>query len=726
MNKLLKLLLLSTALPAVLGAQPANDECSGLAHLGTAPVCPAPLIFSNVDATASGTGFGDIPSCFNGGNVERDVWFSFTSSDTIFDYTITVAGISSATDPAIVNPQVALYRGDCSPNGLAELACASAVPGSDEVELSVEGLTANNTYFLRVNDYTSTVAPNWGAFQLCVEEKQSGSVITEGSSTACSGVLYDSGGPDGDYSNNENYTFTICPEEPHGCILFTLDYFFIEPQGLFGVTDQLAFYDGAQAIPGNIIGQVGSFNFEDDGGGGVCYQVKARSGCLTVRFTSDNQATFEGFQGRWECTDDCETEQPITVDADISTQQIIDFVSTPQTTVNISSIECPQGAYGTFLATDPSGLGLERGLLLTTGSLGWAVGPNISAGQGNPNADNGAPGDPDLDYLSGNTFLSNNACIVALDVFAATNELTFEYIFGSEEYQEFVGQEYNDIFAFLISGPGIAGDPNINNQFNIAVLPDGNNTPVEINSVNQLVNWQYYRNNNNGMATEYDGLTSDFLGIKKSLTARAIVEPCSTYHLKLAIADRGDALYDSGVFISEIKGGAPRLSVNFNSGIDYLVEGCADIPDELAIALTAPSNDTLFYLLEAGGTATRNVDYILDAPDTIIFLPGETGFTFPITALSDQEAEPVEVITIRLSNNFGCGEAVYAEIQASLEDALIVNINPESDTAFICQDNTITLHASGAENYFWSPPGIFNDPASPSPVVDPESDQWVT
>ncbi len=729
MKKLLNLLFLPIALPTVLCAQPANDECSGVIHLGIAPECPGTLAFSNVDATASGTDTGSIPSCFNGGNEERDVWFSFTSSDTIFDYTITVAGISSGADPAIINPQVALYRGDCSPNGMAELACASAAPGSDEVELDIEGLTANTTYFLRVNDYTSTLAPNWGAFQLCIEEKLSGNNITEGSSTACSGVLYDSGGPDGDYSNYENHTFTICPDEPHGCILFTLDYFFIEPHDMYGLTDRLAFYDGAQAIPGNIIGEVGSFFFQDDGGGGVCYQVRASSGCLTVRFTSDYQVTFEGFRGRWECTYDCETVQPITVEGDISSQQVIDVVSTPATTAAITSIDCPSISYGIFQAPDPAELGLGQGLLLTTGRLSWAAGPNSDPGSNLGESDNGASGDPDLDYLSqlyGNGMSSENACIVELDVFANTNELAFEYIFGSEEYQEYVGQEFNDIFAFLISGPGIIGDPNLNNQRNIAVLPNGSETPVQINSVNHLNNWEYYRNNNYGITTQYDGLTSDFMGVKKSLTARAQVEPCNTYHLKLAIADRADPFYDSGVFISELRGGTPQLSASFNSGIDYLVENCISTPDELTAFLPAPSADTLSYLLQIGGTASRNIDYVLDAPDTIVFLPGETSLSFPITALSDQEAEPTEVISIRLVNDFGCGEAVYSELQINLADELRVEINAGQDTAFLCPNNTIQLYASGAGSYFWSPPGIFNDPASSNPVAEPESDQWVT
>ncbi|MCB9266506.1 MAG: hypothetical protein H6558_15865 [Lewinellaceae bacterium] len=369
MNKIPKLFFLLIGLPLCLLAQPANDDCNTPIHLGVAPACPDSVFFSNVNATASNTGTGAPPSCFNGGTAENDIWFTFTTSDTVYDYTMTLVGMADGAGAAIVNPQIALYRGDCA-GGLAELACASAETGAEEVELNVEGLTPSVTYFLRVNDYSPSVAPNWGAFQLCVSEKQPVYTIDEEGSTACSGVLYDSGGPDGDYSNNENHAFTICPDQPHDCLLFSLDHYFIEPQDMFGATDQLIFYDGPQANPANIIAQVGNFNFEDDGGGGVCYQVKAVSGCLTVQFISDAQVAFEGFQGQWECSGNCETAQPIAVEANISNQQIIDFVSTPAITASITNIECPQISYGTFQAADPvSELGLERGLLLTTGSL---------------------------------------------------------------------------------------------------------------------------------------------------------------------------------------------------------------------------------------------------------------------------------------------------------------------------------------------------------------------
>jgi gliding motility-associated-like protein len=711
---------------ALLAAQPANDNCAGVIDLGIAPACPE-TIFTNVNATASNIGFGNNPSCFNGGIAPRDVWFAFTTNDTTLDYSITVTGLADGGFPAMRNPQIALYRGDCEVDGLAEIQCATSAPGETLLRLDVYGLTPNVTYFVRISDYSPTATPNWGTFELCVDQLSPVFNIDDGSSTACFGELFDTGGSDGDYSNNETHTFTICPTDFNTCITFTLDYYNIE-SGEFDSPDQLSFYDAATADPGALITTIGGLGFPSDGGGGgVCFPIQASSGCLTVQFSSDGSVTAEGFAGHWECsTVPCAPDSPITVQTNITEQDILNSITSLQTLVTVTDINCPQNAYGNFQSTDNS-LGLQRGLLLTSGDLNWAVGPNNDGGGGNLNTDNGAPGDPDLDYLSvtfGDGTLSNDACIIELDVTAFTNEITFEYIFGSEEYPEFV-EDFNDIFAFLISGPGIVGDPNIGNQQNIAVLPDGSNTIVEINNVNNVNNWQYYRNNIGGGATQYDGLTSDFLGVKKSLTARASVIPCSTYHLKIAIADRLDFRYDSGVFLSEIRGGTPRLTAQFNSGIDYLIENCTNTPDNVVVQLSNVLDETATYRVQVGGTAIRDVDYTLNLPDTITFLPGQTELSFLIFPLNDNLTEGIETITISLTNDFGCGEVVYTTLTIELHDELVVNIIPDADTTFVCQGATAQLGVEGAATYFWTPVNVFDDPLSPTPVATPTNSIWV-
>lgn len=722
MKKLLtfSLFLFSVALIA----QPAYDDCQTIFQLGEAPNCPIDTIFNNVDATESDIGYDNFPPCFNGGSPVRDVWVSFVASDTIFDYAIE---LTACPDPSlgfvpILQPQLAVYRGDCGFDELVLLDCISADLGESNLLLELEGLTPGLEYFLRINDWSDSATPNSGAFKLCVEERDPVVFIDEDIfSTACSGELFDSGGPDGDYGNNEDFTFTVCPSDFHECILFEMEFYNIEDAG-----DQLTIFDG-DGPNGPILATTNGGNFPNTGS--VCLQVAASSGCLTLQFQSDGSSTFEGFHAFWQCTsEDCDLPTPISVDTDVTDLDILNNISTPQTQVTITDINCPNGAFGTFLA-DNSDLGLEQGLILTSGDAAGAVGPSTNFASGI----NGAAGDVDLDALSP-TNVSQDACVIELDVFVASDELTFEYVFGSEEYPNFAQPTtttFNDIFAFLVSGPGITGDPILNGQENIAVLPDGNNTVVSIASVNEGVNWEYYRNNEStatqtGLSVAYGGLTSDFLGVKKSLTARTDVIPCNTYHLKLAIADRGDSSFDSGVFISELAGGTPSIGVQYFSGIDYLVEDCTAIPDNVTISLGVEQEDDTSFDIVIGGTATLGVDYTLDIPSTIVIPAGQTEITFPIIPISDGITEGTETIEISLTNNFGCGTVVFSTVTIDLEDALEVDIFAGQDTVFVCQDGCVGLTVEGAQNYVWAPAGAgFDDPFSPTPEFCPTESQFI-
>jgi gliding motility-associated-like protein len=727
MRKFLTLFFLSLGIWAA--AQPVNDDCAGLIDLGIAPFCSDTTFFYNDDATASDIGNDNVPSigdCGGLGPMQRDVWFQFIASDTIEDYRITVTGIQDDTgSTAMIMPQFAIYRGDCEFDGLELLDCAAAEIDGSVATIDVTGLDAGLPYFIRITDYSTTAASNEGSFIICIEQRPPIIELCDDFVTdLCIGDVYDCGGPDGDYEPNSNYTLTITPPGPNvGCITFTLEYYNIDLN-----SDAITFYDGPSTSSPQISQLTGGGFGGGDGGGAVCYTVTATSGSLTMQFQSDGNLEFEGFHGFWECSEGpCDPTELITVDATVDTTDIVDAVASPQTQVTITDINCPEGSYGTFEAGDFTDLGLERGLILTSGGVENAGFGNGVANPGNvfASTSNGAPGDPDLDYLStlGNGQPSNDACILELDVFVATDELTFEYVFGSEEYPEFVNSSFNDIFAFFISGPGIMGDPNLtNNAENIAVLPDPINVPVEINSVNNQLNWEYYRTNLDGQSVVYDGLTSDFLGVKKSLTAFSEVIPCTTYHLKLAIADRGDFSFDSGVFVSEIKGGTPVLGVNYQNGIEYLVEDCTDQPDEIIIGLSSPQEEETTYDVVIGGTAELGVDYTLNIPSEITFAAGETEFTFPITPITDGITEGTETITITLTNDFGCGVVDLAQIVIELYDDLNVEIFAGADTAVVCSGGSIQMEVSGAQSYFWSPTSIFDDQFSETPIATPAND----
>ncbi|MCC5924194.1 MAG: choice-of-anchor L domain-containing protein, partial [Crocinitomicaceae bacterium] len=208
------------------------------------------------------------------------------------------------------------------------------------------------------------------------------------------------------------------------------------------------------------------------------------------------------------------------------------------------------GAIGYFNGSNSS-IGLDEGIILTTGTIN--SGPDGPYGPNNkPNAglDNSAGGyGPLTNIVNKQTY---NAAILEFDFVPQSDTVRFEYVFGSEEYPEWVGDQFNDVFAFFISGPGIAGNQNM------AIIP-GTTQPVTINNVNNgtnnngpCMNCQFYVNNGTGnnapfntnpFFVQYDGFTTP-------LQAVSPVQCGETYRLIIAIADVGDAIFDSGIFLS--------------------------------------------------------------------------------------------------------------------------------------------------------------------------------
>lgn len=698
-------------------AQPANDDCAGLIDLGIAPICDS-TAYTNLDATPTDIGANNQPDCFVSFPPSNDVWFQFQTAADVIDYTVTISGITDGPNAdALNNIQFAIYRGFCGEGSLFFNNCAVGNLNEGVVSLDLENLTPSEIYFIRVDNFGDEV--DEGDFIVCIEEKVD-NTIDDGFSSACTGTLFDTGGPDGNYGDNENNVFTICPSQITNCLTLDFVYYNLEEGG-----DNITIYNGPDT-DSPVITDFDSFDGQQSGGG-VCLRVQADS-CMTIQFESDAGVNFEGFEANWFCSSTaCEVNTPLNVEIGAMAETIENAISTPTAQVTVDTIICDDGAYGTFSMGEDTDLGLERGLILTSGSPNNAIGPNNSTSSGDIVGDFD-DGDEDLDVLSdlfGDFSTSNDACVVEVDVTVFSETIEFEYIFGSEEYPEFVNTGFNDIFALLISGPGIDGIPEINNQDNMAIIP-GTNTPIQINSVNNDENWEYYRDNNNGLSLEYDGLTSGFLGNKKSLTASATVMPCSTYHLKFAVADRGDSSFDSGVFISEIRSGVPEIATSFSSGLDYFVENClSSSNDTVIIVLDEALSIATDYDVTISGTATNPDDYIMDIPSTITFGIGVTELKFPIEVFTDDITEGEETVIISLFRDFGCGSILINELVIPIRENILVEIETESDSLIACSDNNVQLSANGATSYVWEPFNAFDNPFVSDPVLDAGFSGWV-
>lgn len=204
--------------------------------------------------------------------------------------------------------------------------------------------------------------------------------------------------------------------------------------------------------------------------------------------------------------------------------------------INSTAYTGANAASGTF-SGGTGIISISGGILLTSGSVNNVVGPNNDSGA---SAQNGLPGDADLSVLAG--VATQDASVLTINFTPSGNAIQFSYVFGSEEYNEFVGQ-FNDAFGFFVNGT------------NYALIP-GTSTPVTINNVNcgtanpgvapsgPGVHCNLFVNNDPAsLNTQLDGFTT-------VLTFSAPVNPGVANTLKIAIADALDDQLDSAVFIA--------------------------------------------------------------------------------------------------------------------------------------------------------------------------------
>ena len=65
------------------------------------------------------------------------------------------------------------------------------------------------------------------------------------------------------------------------------------------------------------------------------------------------------------------------------------------------------------------------------------------------------PGDADLDALVA-PGLTQDAAILEFDVIPVGNTMSVRFVFASEEYNEFVGSDFNDVIAVYVNGVNCA------------------------------------------------------------------------------------------------------------------------------------------------------------------------------------------------------------------------------------------------------------------------------
>jgi trimeric autotransporter adhesin len=317
----------------------------------------------------------------------------------------------------------------------------------------------------------------------------------------------------------------------------------------------------------------------------------------------------------------------------------------------------------TFTCGGACNIGFPAGIALSTGSasaFGAAASSFLST-------DNGTPGDAQLSAIIAPN-ASQDAAVLEFDFTLASDSVKFEFIFASEEYNDYVNTIWNDVFAFYISGPGIVGSQNM------AIVP-GTAIPISIGTVNNggpfggvstgpCTNCAYFVDNVTGGSFAFDGHTVP-------LMAKAKVQPCQLYHMKIAIADGSDHILDSGVLLKQgsfsaigpvtvTANGAPIG----NNGIYYACTG---------------SNVTL--------CLTQNPTY-----------NWSTGATTQCITINEQNINATGVYEAIFTGVNGCFGFSQVQVVFLSPTATITPSGPLN----LCPGGNVTLSANPGNTYLWS------------------------
>jgi len=420
----------------------------------------------------------------------------------------------------------------------------------------------------------------------------------------------------------------------------------------------------------------------------------------------------------------------LTITDNVTAAQLVDkLVGTGVTTMN-PTLTCNNNASGIFSGT--SNLGIDSGIVLTTGAArtnGGNIGVNSPANQSMVNTAYGfpyGPGDVDLSaMLAGSTTtVTNNACVLQFQFVPAGDTVKFEYVFGSEEYPEYACSQFNDVFGFLISGPGIVSNvPTLPTKRNIALVPGTTNIPVAINSINSGLNTpypitdcsgqyagapftQFYVDNLNpvGQNVVFDGFTT-------VLTAVQNVIPCDTYTLKLAVADVSDGGFNSGVFIKAgslnsigLVAGAQGMNIT-TSDTAFIVRGCPAA--EVTIERQAASPLPLVVPYVMGGNAINGVDYEF-LSGTVTIPADSTIGRLSVKGLPLTTTGANKIAIVKFLSPYSCGTnaIVIDSAIVSIQDSILLS-SSISDTS-LCfgvqlDVNFITDTIYGPLSFEWVP-----------------------
>ena len=403
---------------------------------------------------------------------------------------------------------------------------------------------------------------------------------------------------------------------------------------------------------------------------------------------------FLFFWGIFTIAQSIEVNNPANPETNLTAEELIqEVLVSGSSCVNVTLTnlqENPSGvgnlnerSWGYFNANG-TGFPFAEGIILSTGFGVSAEGPNDATGTSDSGA--GWSGDIDIETILNNqygtTVTTNNATVFEFTFVSSLSEITFNFMFASEEYENQweCSDSFRDGFAFLIKGPGIPDDSGAPfGGTNVAAIPGSSNVPVSTATIHldpaddaingflcggEVTGVNYFpelyvsndNDNTNDLPIEFDGATVSLT------TANVAIIPNETYTVKMVIADRGDTAFDSAVFL---EAGSFNIG-NIDLGDDILIDN--------GLALCEGETITL----DAGENPDANYEWYLNG----VLLPNETSSTLLVT-------QPGTYTVIISYNSSDC--VVTDEIVIEFKPAPSFSLG---DDQFLCDNNTAVLNAT--------------------------------
>jgi len=365
-----------------------------------------------------------------------------------------------------------------------------------------------------------------------------------------------------------------------------------------------------------------------------------------------------------------------------------------------------------------SNIGFNSGIILATGGIAAAEIGNSSNGINPWSAD--ADVDALLLEMNTSTNFLGSLIVLEFDFETSSTEFSFDYIFASNEFPINTCGDDVDVFGFLLSGPGIMG-PYSSNAINIALVPNVSNpttytnTSVGINSINSgtensgsttycdnlMLNWS---DNSIFYVDNPDMTTVNYPGFTVPLIAKSQVTPCTTYHMKIVIADVGNSNNTSALFFEESSFNSivqTQYTVQTNTDLlleNNLYEGCSGA----SLTIIRPPNNTgilnVFYHLY--GSADYLTDYTITngTEYSTQIDSGIASVTIDINSIEDWIDESNESIVFELASiGSGCTQTAPVIINFTLADQPLLEISLTEDFTNYCpgDDAELEVQISG-------------------------------